>query len=123
PAGEPLGAPEKVWDQLATEIAPGDDGTFLVVAGSHLAALRLGGARPLWDVTLPSQNGYGHVLLAWDPDHAHWVIAGEQRIPSNLKNIPDTYRLFTARLDRGGGWIETPRFISPPVLHAGLGGW
>ena len=127
PAGEPLGPPTKILDTMMRWAAAGERGTFAIVnpAGGgawKIAALHLGNAQPLWTAAMPAGNDYNNFAIAWDPDHAQWVIVAEQRIASFDHNH-DRFRLVTARLSRDGAWADSPAFISPELEHATLSDW
>ena len=120
-AGEPVGADERVLDWLPTGIARGDDDTYVAIWVERIAAFRLGAAKPLWETKL-SGGQYLRTAIVWDPDHAQWVVGGEQVVASADRNH-DLSRLVVARLDRNGTWVSQPTFISPAGVHAQISDW
>jgi hypothetical protein len=128
-AGAPLGRVETLLDYGPRHIAAGDDGIYGVTyqegTQAHVAVVRPAKHQVLWDVALPSkQRGHGTLAIVWDPRASQWVIAGEEQF--QLPNQPSGYvynRLYTARFDRGGKYVQQPTYLTAPGETASISDW
>jgi hypothetical protein len=130
-AGAPLGKATTVIDQPGRHIAAGKPGTFGLTyqvstsSGWQGHVLVVARDKTVFDLALPDDGaGHGTLAIGWDPVHAQWVIAGEQLTQLSDRPTGNVYnRLFTARLDATGGWIEKPTYITEPGTNASLSDW
>jgi hypothetical protein len=124
---------KQIVASMVEDVAAGPAGTYAITYPDNhavrghwqydLHVALYAGAGLAWNVVLPDRKeGYDHVHAAWDGSARQWVIVGEER-----DVLPDasgyTHRLFVARLDARGRWIEKPTAISAPAVDAHVSDW
>lgn len=129
--GQRIGDAVKLIDQPIRNVASDGAGGFAIVYQAsitdgwqaHVAGVRAG--KVSWDVAIPSrERGHGSLSIGWDAHAGAWVVVGEELV--QLPNQAAGYvynRLFVARLDHAGAWLDKPRYVTDPLVNAQLSDW